>query len=120
MTAGIRQRRNLPHGLAVLTNDYDSSYEAINLMARHNIPYRVLHSADVKVHDLEGFEVVIAFATPSKELTANISEFAERGGVAVLVNVPGAYPGIHPARAARTRKHERAFGIVPGGKRPSN
>ena len=30
--------------VGVLTDDYDSSYEAINLMARHNIPFRVLHS----------------------------------------------------------------------------
>src|SRR5437879_11765041 len=28
--------------VAVLTGDYDSSYEALNLMARHNIAFRVL------------------------------------------------------------------------------
>ncbi len=78
--------------VGVLTNDYESSYEAINLMARHNIPYRVLRSDDVKAQDLEEFDVVIAFAAPGKELTADIHNFAERGGVAVLVNLPGDYP----------------------------
>ena len=99
--------------VGVLTNDYDSSYEAINLMARHNIPYRVLHSADVKVRDLEGFEVVIAFATPSEELTANIREFAERGGVAVLVNVPGAYPWDSSA-PANTTAHSVSYTVGKG------
>lgn len=99
--------------VAVLTNDYDASYEAINLMARHNIPYRVLHSADVKARDLEGFDVVIAFATPSEELTANIREFAERGGVAVLVNVPGAYPWDSSA-PANTAAHSVSYTVGKG------
>ena len=99
--------------VGVLTNDYDSSYEALNLMARHNIPYRVLHLADVKARDLEGFEVVIAFATPSEELTANIREFAERGGVAVLVNVPGAYPWDSSA-PANTTAHSVSYTVGKG------
>jgi hypothetical protein len=99
--------------VGVLTNDYDSSYEAINLMARHNIPYRVLHSADVKARDLEGFDVVIAFATPSEELTANIREFAERGGVAVLVNLPGAYPWDSSA-PANTTAHSVSYTVGKG------
>jgi len=78
--------------VAVLTDDYDTTYEEINLMARHNIPFRVLNSADVKAQDLMGFEVVIAFATLGKDLTEGIRAFADRGGVAILVNLPGAYP----------------------------
>ena len=78
--------------VGVLTDEYELSYEAINLMARHNIPYRVLHSGDVKAHDLDGFDVVIAFAALGRELTEDVRAFAERGGVAVLVNLPGKYP----------------------------
>ncbi len=78
--------------VGVLTDDYDSSYEALNLMARHNIPFRVLHSANVKAQDLLGLDVLIEFAAPGKELTAALRTFAEQGGTAVLVNLPGAYP----------------------------
>lgn len=78
--------------VGVLTDDYDTSYEAINLMARHNIPFRVLHSADVKAHDLEGLDVVVEFAAPSKELVEALRAFAEKGGVVVLVNQAGSYP----------------------------
>lgn len=78
--------------VGVLTDDYDTSYEPINLMARHNIPYRVLHSANVKAEDLAGLDVVIEFAAPRKELVETLKAFAEKGGVVVLVNQPGSYP----------------------------
>ena len=78
--------------VGVLADDYDSSYEALNLMARHNIPFRVLHSANVKAQDLAGLDVLIEFAAPGKELTEQLRTFAEQGGTAVLVNLPGAYP----------------------------
>jgi hypothetical protein len=83
--------------VAVLTDDYDISYEAINLMARHNIPFRVLHSANVTPADLLGLDlmpldVAIEFATPTKELVETLRAFAERGGVVVVVNQPGTYP----------------------------
>jgi hypothetical protein len=78
--------------MGVLTNDYDTSYEALNLMARHNIPFRVLHSDGVKARDLAGLDVLIAFAPMEKDLVEAVRAFAERGGVAVLVNLPGTYP----------------------------
>jgi len=61
-------------------------------MARHNIPFRVLHSAAVKAADLAGLDVVIEFAGPTKELAETLRAFAERGGVVVMVNQPGSYP----------------------------
>jgi hypothetical protein len=104
--------------VAVLTNDYDSSYEALNLMARHNIPYRVLHSADVKARDLDGFDVLVAFAAPSKELTSDINNFAQQGGVAVLVNVPGTYPwnsaGASTPVVAKTSAHSTTYPVGKG------
>jgi hypothetical protein len=99
--------------VAVLTNDYESSYEAINLMARHNIPFRVLHLMEVQAHDLEGFDVIIAFAAPGKEMTAAIDEFAEQGGVAVLVNLPGAYPW-DSSPPAKTGAHSVSYTVGKG------
>ncbi len=78
--------------VGVLTDDYDTSYEETNLLARHNIPFRVLNSEDVKAEDLEAFDVVIAFAALGADLTKVLQGFAEQGGVVVLVNQPGKYP----------------------------
>jgi hypothetical protein len=98
--------------VGVLTNDFASSYEASNLMARHNIPYRVLHSSEVKAHDLEGFDVVVAFAALEKELTQDIGEFAARGGVAVLVNLPGTYPW--DSSPSKTSGHSVTYSVGKG------
>jgi protein-tyrosine-phosphatase len=99
--------------VAVLTNDFDLSYEALNLMARHNIPFRVLHSSEVKAHDLENFDVVIAFATLSKEQSEGIVAFAEKGGVAVLVNLPGAYRWDSGA-PVKTNGHSVTYAVGKG------
>jgi len=99
--------------VGVLTNDYETSYEAINLMARHNIPFRVLRSEGVKASDLEGLDVVIAFAAPGKELTEEIRGFAERGGVVVLVNLPGAYPWDSDS-GAKTSGHSVTYTVGKG------
>jgi hypothetical protein len=99
--------------VGVLTNDYESSYEAMNLMARHNIPFRVLHSEGVKASDLEGMDVVIAFAGLGKGLIEEIGKFAEQGGVAVLVNLPGAYPW-DSASGGKTNGHSVTYTVGKG------
>jgi len=87
-----KDQQNEVAAVGILTDDYDSTYEAVNLMARHNIPYRVLHSAKTKAADLAEYPVIVAFAAPGKELAEAIRAFAEQGGVAVVVNQPGSYP----------------------------
>lgn len=99
--------------VGVLTDEYEPSYEALNLMGRHNIPYRVLHSSEVKAQDLEGFDVVVAFAALRKGLAEEIRAFAERGGVAVLVNLPGTYPWSSSA-AAKTSVHSVSYTVGKG------
>jgi hypothetical protein len=80
-----------PATVAVLADNYETSYESINLMARHNIPFRVLKSANVGKEDLPGFNVIVAFAAPTTELVDGIRAFAEQGGTAVLVNLHATY-----------------------------
>jgi hypothetical protein len=99
--------------VGIITDDYDTSYEEINLMARHNIPFRVLDSENLKPQDLEGLSVVIAFATLRKELREGIQNFAEQGGVAVLVNLPAMYPW-DSAAGAKKNGHSVTYTIGKG------
>jgi hypothetical protein len=87
-----KDQRQEAAAVAVLTDNYGTSYEAINLLARHNIPFQVFHSGNTKSTDLAGFALTLAFATPSKDLAETLRAFAEQGGVVVIVNQPGAYP----------------------------
>src|ERR1035438_4690406 len=52
--------------VAVVVDDLDTSDEAMNLLARHNIPFKVLRPADLRSGDLEGFDVVVVFAKPDR------------------------------------------------------
>jgi len=78
--------------VCVLAEDYDASFEALNLMARHNIPFRVMKSSETKASELNACDVVIAFAELGKALTAALNEFAAKGGVVVLVKLHGPFP----------------------------
>ena len=60
--------------VAVVVDDLDTSDEAMNLLARHNIPFKVLKPADLKSEDLEGFDVLVVFAKPDRETCERIAE----------------------------------------------
>lgn len=78
--------------VCVLTEDFETSFESLNLMARHNIPFRVMKSSEAKIKDLTECDVVIAFAQPGKDLTAALNEFATKGGVVITVKLQGPFP----------------------------
>lgn len=78
--------------VAVVVDDLDPSDEAMNLLARHNIPFQVMRPADLQSADLEGYAVVVAFAKPDKSACERIDELAKQGKTAVLVDAHGSYP----------------------------
>jgi hypothetical protein len=78
--------------VCVWTDNEDSSYEAVNLMARHNIQVRVLRKTDLNSESLRAVDILIAFTTPEEAQIRLISDFVTDGGTAVLVNVHGSYP----------------------------
>jgi len=78
--------------VAVWTGDANGSYEPVNLMARHNIPFRVLGARDLSTNGLKGMDVLVYFSTPTKEHGGVISDFAMAGGTVVLINAHGNFP----------------------------
>jgi hypothetical protein len=68
--------------VGVVTDNYDTSYEAMNLMARHNIPCRVL----------QGLDLIVVFAQPDEAAIRQVAGFVDGGGVAILVSLRGSFP----------------------------
>jgi hypothetical protein len=97
--------------VAVLTENLQSSYEPINLLARHNVPFEVLRPSDLKPHSLEAFDVLAVFAKPDERSVVAIADFASRGGTAVLVDSHGAYPW---QSAPPTQSGERSVSYAAG------
>jgi hypothetical protein len=78
--------------VGVVIGDYECSYEPVNLLARHNIPFRLLRTLDLKTATIETLDVVVFLRTVSKEATRVIENFASKGGTVILVDSHGPYP----------------------------
>jgi hypothetical protein len=97
--------------IGVLAGDYKKSYEPINLLARHNIPFRILRPSDLTVR-LKEFDMLVVLGSATQNITA-ITGFATRGGTAILVDLPGSYPWQSAARV-QTGEHWLAYGVGKG------
>ena len=56
--------------VAVVVDDLDTSDEVMNLLARHNIPFKVFLPSDLRVASFEAFDVVVVFAKRDQRLTS--------------------------------------------------
>jgi hypothetical protein len=78
--------------VGVLTHDYDSSYELLNLMARHNIPFRVIRPSEFAPDRLDGMALIVVFGPLGGDAPDIVEGFTARGGTAVLIGRQGNVP----------------------------
>lgn len=90
----IAVNRTVPllSNVGFITNDYDASYEAANLMARHNIPFDVMMPGALTSKRLKDMALVVIFGPLDTAAIGRVKNFAANGGTAVLVGQPGKYP----------------------------
>jgi hypothetical protein len=84
-------RSFVPYGnLAIITDDAGQSTvpsnEYLNLVARRQIPYRVVVRSQLSPALLEGFQAILAadLAPPSAPERKTLEDFAEKGGLVVV------------------------------------
>jgi hypothetical protein len=99
--------------VGVWTDNEASAYEALNLMARHNIPFRVLSRDELNAATFKGLDVLIVFSAPGNEETKLITQLAAAGGTAVLVNVSGTFPW-QSGNPLRRSQQAVAYGVGQG------
>jgi hypothetical protein len=87
------QQVAIPVTVGVVTDNYDASYEATNLMARHNIPFRFLSPSHLISQDLQGLALIVVFAQPDRAVIRQIAGFVDGGGMTILVRVPDPFSG---------------------------
>ncbi len=100
--------------VGVIANTYGDSYEAINLLARHNIPFHVLTPSGVKPHSFDNFDLLVTFAAPDEPTAAAIADFATRGGIAVLVGVQGGQRPWQSAQPVPAGEHAVSYATGKG------
>jgi hypothetical protein len=99
--------------VAVVVDDLDPSDESSNLLARHNIPFKVLRPADLKSEDLEGFGVVVVLAKPDRGACERLADLATHGKTVVVVEAHGSYPWQN-GRPIRVNEHAVSYAIGNG------
>jgi hypothetical protein len=78
--------------IAAVTDNYQSTYEAMNLLARHNIPFQVLRPVDMTAQRVSRLQLVIVFSKPEELAVRLLQAFSSAGGTVVLVNQQGRFP----------------------------
>ena len=107
------QRTEAAANVAVVLDDLDPTDENMNLLARHNLPFKVLNAADLKLGAFEGFDVVVVFAKPNTEGCRRIVDLATHGKTVVLVEAQGFYPW-HSSQAVRLNEHTVSYALGQG------
>jgi len=80
----------LPVGeVVVVTDHYQDAYEAMNLLARRNITFRVLRPGEVTAQRLSGSRLVIMFSRPDAPAAQALQAFSSAGGTVVVVDPHG-------------------------------
>ena len=79
------------------------SFEGLNLMARHNIPFVVLRPGDLESKLLESLDTLVVFSAPDRAAATVVGDFARHGGIVVIVNLHGEFPwhSLEPAQKDR-------------------
>jgi hypothetical protein len=99
--------------IGVLAGDYKKSYEPINLLARHNIPFRILRPSERTAVHLKEFDMLVVLANATQQNVTLITDFAARGGLAIVVDSSGSYPW-QSAKRIQTGDHWVAYAVGKG------
>jgi protein-tyrosine-phosphatase len=117
--ADFYSREETPHtlepaaNLAVVMADLDPSDEVMNLMARHNIPFKVFRATDLKSNSFESFDVIIVFAKPDQDAAQRIVDLASSGKIIVLIEAQGTYPW-QKSKGVSVNEHTTSYDLAGG------
>jgi hypothetical protein len=99
--------------VAVVVDHLDTGDEVLNLLSRHNIPFQLFLAADLKIEKLQGFDVLVVFLKPDKELGERITSFADLGATAVVVDARDRYPW-QSNQPVQVNEHTKSYTVGSG------
>jgi len=99
--------------VAVVVDELDTNDEVMNLLARHNIPFKVFLPSDLKVEKFAAFDVVVVFAKRDHAAYKRIANLADQGKTVVIVDAHGMYPW-QTQKAVRVNEHTVSYAVGKG------
>ena len=99
--------------VAVVVDHFDTSDEVLNLLGRHNIPYRVFVQTDLKAQEFKGFDILIVLAKLTKENAERVKSVASGGPTVVVVDARGSYPW-QDSQRIKVNEHTASYVVGNG------
>jgi len=99
--------------MGVVTCDDQMNYEAVNLLARHNLAFQTVRPQDLSAERLNAWNAVVVFCSLRSAEIDLLNVFVKRGAIVVLVNQRGEYPW-HSAAPVRQDAHSATFAVGSG------
>ena len=99
--------------LGVVVDGAQASYEAINLMARHNLAFESVRPSRLTLARLRSWNSVVVFCSLNKEALALLRNFAASGGIVIFVNTHDAFPW-HSAPPLRQESRVTVYSVGAG------
>jgi hypothetical protein len=70
--------------IGVVTGDPQASFEVMNLLSRHNLPFQLIAPAGLSAERIAAFDLLIVLDPPAAAQVTLLEGFAQRGGTLVL------------------------------------
>ena len=99
--------------MGVVTSDEQTNYEAVNLLARHNLAFETIRPQDLTPERLNAWNALVVFCPLRSAEIDLLSAFVKRGAIVVLVNQRGEYPW-HVNAPIRHDAHSATFDVGSG------
>jgi hypothetical protein len=90
--------------IGVIAAEPMASYEVMNLLTRHNLPFEIVAPSKVREGGLEKYDLAIALDRPDAATIAALADFARKGRTVVVTIQDDSFPW---KRAAPTAQSER-------------
>jgi hypothetical protein len=108
-TANVRPVANL----GVVVRDVDTSYEAVNLMARHNLAFEAVRPSALTPDRLRNWNSVVVFCSMNAKAIAILRDFAANGGIVLFVNSRDKFPW-HSTAPVDRQSHAATYSVGRG------
>ena len=99
--------------VAVILDQLDSDDEVLNLLSRHNIPFRIFQAPDLKSADFKNIDLAVVLAKPDPEAAEHINHLAEDGKTLVLVDAHGKFPW-QSSSAVKVNEYTTSYAVGSG------
>jgi hypothetical protein len=99
--------------IGAIVDNAQASYEALNLMARHNLAFEAVRPSDLNAARLTRWNSVVVFCSLGQDAAALLRNFAQQGAIVIFVNSHDDFPW-HSTTPTYQEAHSATYRVGKG------